>query len=148
VEFLGISILHETKIRTVDMKVQVYSKFSKNKILNKVKSPNSMWNGRFDTSKCRRKLEKMGALCTHPTKKKLKKIKKFENSGRATGQALGRRATSGHQLAPAGSHFILLPPPFFLLPPPFFLLLPPLLGTLVNSTSLAPAHARPTQTSP
>jgi hypothetical protein len=32
VEFLVISILNETKISTVDMKVQVYSKFSKNKI--------------------------------------------------------------------------------------------------------------------
>jgi hypothetical protein len=39
-------------------------------------------------------------------------------------------------------------PIFILLPPHFFLLLPPLLGTLVNSTSLAPVHARPAQTSP
>jgi hypothetical protein len=46
----------------------VYSKFRKNKISKKVKSPNSMRNGRFDTSKCRGKLEKMGVLCTHPTK--------------------------------------------------------------------------------
>jgi hypothetical protein len=30
VEFLVISISHETKIWTVDMKVQVYSKFRKN----------------------------------------------------------------------------------------------------------------------
>jgi hypothetical protein len=36
-----------------------------------------MWNGRFDTSKCRGKLEKMGALCTHPTKKNSKKIQKI-----------------------------------------------------------------------
>jgi hypothetical protein len=68
VEFLVISIFHETKIRMVDMKVQVYSKFSKNKIPKKVKSPNSMRNGRFHTSKCRGKLEKMGALCTHSPK--------------------------------------------------------------------------------
>jgi hypothetical protein len=47
------------------MKVQVYFKFSKNKISKKVKSANSMRNGRFDTSKCRKKLEKMGVLCTH-----------------------------------------------------------------------------------
>jgi hypothetical protein len=47
------------------MKVQVYSKFRKNKISKKVKSPNFMRNGRFDTSKCRGKLEKMGVLCTH-----------------------------------------------------------------------------------
>jgi hypothetical protein len=32
VEFFVISIFHETKIPTVDMKVQVYSKFRKNKI--------------------------------------------------------------------------------------------------------------------
>jgi hypothetical protein len=49
----------------VDIKVQVYSKFRKNKIPKKVKSPNVMRNGRFDTSKCRGKLGKMGVLCTH-----------------------------------------------------------------------------------
>jgi hypothetical protein len=81
-------------------------------------------------------------------KKIQKKFKKFENSSRAIGQARGRRATIGRQPAARGSHFILLPPPFFLLPPLFFLLLPPLLGTLVNSTSLASAHACPAQTSP
>jgi hypothetical protein len=32
VEFFMISISHETKISTVDMKVQVYFKFRKNKI--------------------------------------------------------------------------------------------------------------------
>jgi hypothetical protein len=32
VEFFVISFFHETKIPTVGMKVQVYSKFSKNKI--------------------------------------------------------------------------------------------------------------------
>jgi hypothetical protein len=68
VEFLVISIFHETKIRTVDMKAHVYSKFRKNKISKKVKSPNSMRIGRFDTSKWRRKLEKMGVLCTHSPK--------------------------------------------------------------------------------
>jgi hypothetical protein len=50
------------------MEVQVYSKFRKNKISKKVKSPNSMRNGRFDTSKCRGKLEKIGLLCTHSPK--------------------------------------------------------------------------------
>jgi hypothetical protein len=50
------------------MKVQVYSKFKKNKISKKVKSSNSMRNGRFDTSKCRGKLEKMGVLCIHSPK--------------------------------------------------------------------------------
>jgi hypothetical protein len=68
VEFLVISIVKETKIRTVDMKVQVYSKFRKEKFPKKVNSPNSMRNGRFDTSKCKGKLEKMGVLCTHSPK--------------------------------------------------------------------------------
>jgi hypothetical protein len=47
VEFLVISVFHETKIRMVDMKAHVYSKFRKNKISKKVKSPNSMRNGSF-----------------------------------------------------------------------------------------------------
>jgi hypothetical protein len=51
VEFLVISIFHEMKIRTVDMKAQVYSKFRKNKISKKIKSPKSITNGKFDTSK-------------------------------------------------------------------------------------------------
>jgi hypothetical protein len=34
-EFLVISIFHETKIPTVDMKVQVYSKFKKTKFEKK-----------------------------------------------------------------------------------------------------------------
>jgi hypothetical protein len=63
-----ISIFHETKIRTVDMNVQVWTKLSKNKIPKKIKSPNFMKNGNFHTSKCRGKLEKMGALCTHSPK--------------------------------------------------------------------------------
>jgi hypothetical protein len=70
------------------MKVQVYFKFRKNKISKKIKSPNSMENGRFGTSKCRGKLEKMGVLCTHSPKspgpfpklpiKNLKKIKNIQ----------------------------------------------------------------------
>jgi hypothetical protein len=77
------------------MKVQVYSKFSKNKIPKKVKSPNSMWNGRFDTSKCRGKLEKMGAPCTHSpqmprsTKKKIQKNQ--TNSKQCRGSKTGPR---------------------------------------------------------
>jgi hypothetical protein len=56
------SLFHETKIPKVDMKAQVYSKFSKNKIWKKVKLPISMRNGRFNTSKCRGKARKMGVL--------------------------------------------------------------------------------------
>jgi hypothetical protein len=37
VEFLVISIFHETKIRTIDMKTHVYSKFRKKKIKKKSK---------------------------------------------------------------------------------------------------------------
>jgi hypothetical protein len=47
------------------MKVQVYSKFRKNKIRKKVKSLMSMTNGRFNTSKSRGMLQKMGVLYTH-----------------------------------------------------------------------------------
>jgi hypothetical protein len=65
-EVLVISIFHETKIQTVDIKVQVYSKFRKNKISKEVKSPNSMRNGRFDTSKWREKLGKNGCI-VHPS---------------------------------------------------------------------------------
>jgi hypothetical protein len=44
----------------MNVKVQVYSNFSKNKIWKKIKSPTSMRNGRFNTSKCRGKLQKIG----------------------------------------------------------------------------------------
>jgi hypothetical protein len=63
-----ISVFYETKTSTVDMKVQVYSKFRKIKIKKKVKSPISMRNGRYNTSKCRGKLQKMGVLYTHSPK--------------------------------------------------------------------------------
>jgi hypothetical protein len=43
----------------VDMKVQVYSKFSKNKIWKKIESPSSMRNGRFHPPKCRDKVQKI-----------------------------------------------------------------------------------------
>jgi hypothetical protein len=46
----------------------VYSKFNKNKFKNKIKSPKSMGDGRFNTSKYRGKLQKMEVLCTHPPK--------------------------------------------------------------------------------
>jgi hypothetical protein len=38
------------------------------KMEKKVKSPNSMRIGRFNTSKCRGKLQKMGVLYTHSPK--------------------------------------------------------------------------------
>jgi hypothetical protein len=50
------------------MKVQVWNKFSKNKLWKKVKSPLSMNFGRISTSKCRGKLQKLGVLYTHSLK--------------------------------------------------------------------------------
>jgi hypothetical protein len=50
------------------MKVQVWTKFGKNKLWKKVKSPLPMNFGRISTSKCRGKLQKMGVLYTHSLK--------------------------------------------------------------------------------
>jgi hypothetical protein len=55
-----ISLFHETKIPTMDMKVQVYSKFKKNKVWKEMKSPRSMRNGSFHPPKCRGKVHKIG----------------------------------------------------------------------------------------
>jgi hypothetical protein len=68
VEFFVIALFHETKILMVDMKVQVYLILGK-KILKKMKSPSSMRNGRFLTSKHRGKLQKMEVLYTHSPKR-------------------------------------------------------------------------------
>jgi hypothetical protein len=59
-----IALFHETKIPTVDIEVRVYSK----KNSKKMKSPSSMKNGRFHTSKCRGNLQKMEVLYTHSSK--------------------------------------------------------------------------------
>jgi hypothetical protein len=67
-EFFVISIFHETKIPILDMKVQVYYKFGKNKIWKKMKPPSSMRNGRFHPPKCKGKLQKMRVLNTHSPK--------------------------------------------------------------------------------
>jgi hypothetical protein len=80
----------------------MYSKFRKNKIPKKVKSPISMRNRRFNTSKCRGKLQKMGVLPILPKalahilnfqkkKKKKKKIqKKIQKNSKQSG-ALGKK---------------------------------------------------------
>jgi hypothetical protein len=166
VEFLVISIFYETKIRTVDMKAHVYSKFSKKKISKKKKSPNSMRNGRFDTSKWREKLEKMGVLCTHSPKspgpfsklpiknwpKCRRKHKKNSKIQKKKGQAdpvqvltRGRPATSGCPPA-AGRHLDRVGLPLFFWI--FFLWFPPFFAQVVNSCWLVLAHARPAQSSP
>jgi hypothetical protein len=149
-----ISVFHEMKIPMVDMKVQIYSKFRKNKISKKVKSPNSMRNGRFDTSKSRGKLEKMGVMCIHSPKspgpfrklpiRNLKKIKKFQKKGtRPTLSRCRPRARRRPTVARRPGQG--WPAPFFL---NFFLSYPPLFAQVVNSCWLVPAHARPTQSSP
>jgi hypothetical protein len=50
---------HYTKISTVDMKVQMYSKFSK-RIWGNMISPSFMRNGKFHPSKSRGKVQKTG----------------------------------------------------------------------------------------
>jgi hypothetical protein len=57
-----IALFHQTKIPTVDMKVQVYYKFKriKNWIFIFIFFPTSTRNGRFfPTSKCRGKVQKI-----------------------------------------------------------------------------------------
>jgi hypothetical protein len=67
-EFLVISIFHEKKFWMVDMKVQVYSKFRKNKNWKKIKSSSSMRNGRIHPTKYRGKFHKMGWCRGIPSK--------------------------------------------------------------------------------
>jgi hypothetical protein len=110
--FFVISIFHETKIPTVDMKVQVYSKFRKNKIRKKVKSLMSMTNGRFNTSKCRGMLQKMGVLYTHspqmprpsPNLLKIpkKKSKKSKSSNTMSDYGNVKLRPAGDRWLPAG----------------------------------------------
>jgi hypothetical protein len=69
VGFFVIALFHEIIIPTVNMKVQVYSNFNK-KNSEKIKSPSSRRNGRFNTPKCRGNLQpappplEAQALCT------------------------------------------------------------------------------------
>jgi hypothetical protein len=98
-----ISLFYETKIPTVDMKVQVYSDFRKNKIWKKTKSSSSMRNGRFYTPKCGGKVHKIGVLYTHfakcqghpqRTPQRIKKTKKIGKRGPGAICARLRAATS------------------------------------------------------
>jgi hypothetical protein len=65
-EFLVIALFHETKIPTVDIKVQESSNFRKKRKKRKLVS--SIRNGRFNTSKYRGKFQKMEVLYTHSSK--------------------------------------------------------------------------------
>jgi hypothetical protein len=67
VEFLVISLFHETKIPTADMKIHVSSNFS-TIFWKKIKSSSSMGIGRFYISKYRGKLQEMEVLYTHSSK--------------------------------------------------------------------------------
>jgi hypothetical protein len=92
VEYFVISNFRETKIPTIYMKVQLYFKFSKNKFRKKMKSPISLRNGRFSTSKCRGKPQKMGVLYTHSSKSPKQKNKiKIKIIGRIDGTGGLRR---------------------------------------------------------
>jgi hypothetical protein len=96
----------------VDTKVQVWTKFSKNNLWKKVKSPLSMNFWRIRTSKCRGKLQKMGC-CTPILPKalahlpnfqkflffKLKNFKKMWIVPQAQVLTRGQRATRGRQPA-------------------------------------------------
>jgi hypothetical protein len=90
----------------------VWTKFSKNNLWKKVKSPLSMNFGRISTSKCRGKLQKMGVMYTHSAKSpgpfpklpkihflKIKKIQKNWNSPTGPGVNHG---PAGNQWSPAG----------------------------------------------
>jgi hypothetical protein len=105
-----------------------------------------MRDGRFNTSKCRGKLQKMGVLCTHPLKqprplqhaRALKNFffKKFQKTFKKNANALSMQAVAGRRplvtarrgpRSPSqrpllrGSHFIQPPYPLFptSLPPNF-----------------------------
>jgi hypothetical protein len=136
-----ISIFYKTKIPTVDMKVQVYSKFSKNNILKKVKSPISMRNGAFNTSKCKGKLQKMGVLYTHSLKSpgpfsKLPQKKNEKKGTEPTGPGVDLQSPAGCGSIPGPASSVSFFFKFFSSCPPFFV-------HVVNSGWLAPAHARP-----
>jgi hypothetical protein len=94
-----------------------------------------MRNGTFNTSKCRGKLQKMGVLYTHSHKSpgpfpKLPK-KKFKKSQKKKKQKIGTPTVlSGPVLRPAGDEQSLASLHFF--------------PHVVNSSSLALGHARPT----
>jgi hypothetical protein len=135
-QFFFYFTFFETKIPTVDMKVHVYSKFRKNKIWKKVKSPISMRNRTFNTSKCRGKLQKMG----------VKFDKFFFKNGHKVWQG------SGVDPRPAGDHWSQAGPsstPDQTLCPFFWIFFPPALQILRMWSTLAgwlqhmPALAKP-----
>jgi hypothetical protein len=140
------------------MKVQVSSNFSKENLkrnlqVKKMKSPSSMRNGRLNTSKCRDKHQKMGVLYIHALKmpslnylitpKKRNKVL-FYFLNQKNWKRGPTRSLSNCGPQPVGNRWS--PPsiePHFL-----YSCLPVFLPHVVNSSSLAPAHGYPVQTSP
>jgi hypothetical protein len=53
------SLFYETKFPMVDMKVLIYSNFSKKKFVKKMKSPSSMRNGGFHPSNVGARFKKL-----------------------------------------------------------------------------------------
>jgi hypothetical protein len=123
-----------------------------------VKSPISMKNGRFNTSKCRGKLHKMGVLFQNspqmpgssskvPKKIRIKKFKIGTPDNRGARAAAGGRSLVTSR-ARRGPPLLYSYPPFSSLMPLFFSSCPYFFPHVVNSFSLVPAHARPAHTSP
>jgi hypothetical protein len=142
-----------------------YSKFRKNKIWKKVKSPTFMRNRSWNTSRCRGKLQKMGVLYTHSPKmlgnsSKVSnfiffKTKKYGRTDRAEGPCRGWRAMAGCR--PASGPWSLVACQLVTNGQELVgrcWLAPSLASCLqffqhvVNPLSLVPTHARPIQTSP
>jgi hypothetical protein len=133
----------------------VYSNFSI-KNWKKMKSPSFMRNGRFHPPHCRGKDQKMGVLYTHSPKMlgvspntKNKKIQKVGKKGGDKGQ-IHSLSDCGLWLAIGGLVGGRLPALCGCPTPQNFpsLSYPPFFAHVVNSCSLAPAHACPIQTSP
>jgi hypothetical protein len=153
-EFLVIPILHETNIPMVYIwRSRCTLNFKKIKFEKKwnLQSPWGMEDWTLLSFK-------NWGCCTHTPprspgpcymqgpKKKLKKKKdKFYFFKWAGRKLLGARRAAGGRPLVAGRS--VGPLNYQATPPPFFCFVAPFFSNVVNSSSLAPAHARPTQTS-
>jgi hypothetical protein len=109
-----------------------------------VKSPISMENEPFNTSKCRGKLQKMEVLYIHSSKSpgpfpRLLKKKNSKNGNSLIGPGGDPRSPAARGPMPG----LVGLSPFLLI----FFSCPPLFAQVVNSCWLAPTHARLVQTS-
>jgi hypothetical protein len=142
-EFWVILVFHETKIPMVDIKVQVYFKFNKNKIWKKMKFPSSMRNGRFHPHKYRGKITPIfwNGSDLHPFSQNAKPIlitqKKGEKNAKTTKKGGPAYSLLDFGPQPAGECWSLAGRVQKNSPsscPHFF-------AHVVNSYWLAPAHA-------